>query len=182
MTSKKKQSFYPVFAFLLFFPVLSLAGDKPSPIIPEKTIAPHDADIRHGEVFKTLADFKKNNRMSLIRRFEEKGKPVMSMSRQDRKKKKVYLDLKNEAEFWGYASGLKTDLVDNYLAVHKNTTDNDRTKVGEEANQIAYSVVKGIEKLRDLYNIHAFPLVHNFIIDIGLASRGACKHWAEGIF
>lgn len=181
MKAKKKWAVRLVWVFLFLFPSILPAFDKPSPIVPETTIAPHDADRRLEEITKALADFKKDNPMSLIRRFEEKGKPALSMSRKDRRKKRDYLELGREAEFWGYASGLKKDLVNNYVSVHGNAPDDDLAKVGEEANQIAYSVVKGIEKLRDLYNIHTFPLVHNFIIDIGLASRGGCKHWAEDI-
>ena len=182
MTLKNKQAFQFVLGgCLLIFSSGVHAADLPSPIVPEKTPAPYDADGRLEEVTRTLADFKRETNSSLIRRFDEKGKPTMSMSRKDRQKKRYYLDLKKEAEFWGYVSALKNDLVNNYIAIHKNAPDDDRTKVGEEANQIAYSVVKGIEKLRDFYNIHTFPLVHNFIIDIGLASRGGCKHWAEDL-
>lgn len=124
-----------------------------------------------------LADLKAQTNPSLLRQFEEKGKVTPSMSRKNRQKKKAYRELTREVEFWGYAAGLKKDLVKSYAAVHGETPP----EAQAEANQLAYSVIKAIEKLRDLYNIHTFPLVHNFIIDIGLASRGGCKHWAEDV-
>jgi len=105
----------------------------------------------------------------------------MSMSRAQRRKKAEYHDLKSAVWFWGKVARLKKDLVHTYLKQYPNVGESDQESMEFEANKLAFQLIQNIERLQKEYKIHTFPIMHNLFLDLKLAKRGACKHWAEDL-
>lgn len=140
-----------------------------------------DSEERFMELAEQFKQFKRGASSYLIRLFEEKGRPIMALKTSQRKKKAEYLNLKKSVKFWGQVAKLKKDLVKNYLDHYPDTSLEEKEKMEREADGLAFNLIQGIERLQAEYKIHTFPLIHNFLIDIKLAKRGACKHWAEDL-
>lgn len=140
-----------------------------------------DSEQKFEQLALQYQQFKKQTSPSLIRSFEQRGKPIMALTRAQRKLKAEYLDLKQSVWFWGKVSQLKKDLLNSYLKQYPDTSETDRDSMENEANKLAFQVIQNIERLQKEYKIHTFPIVHNLFLDLKLAKRGACKHWAEDL-
>ncbi len=147
--------------------------------------------------------WEKSHNASLIRRFNENNrKPLSGLSKKEKRFQKEYKELKKNFSYWNEVYHLKQALIETYKGVGagskpaqavrnlcrgepmcspRPTHGSATTQMEDEANRLAIKLIQGIMRLAEEYKINTFPLVHNFLINFGLAKRGACKHWAEDI-
>lgn len=128
-----------------------------------------------------LSNFEAHTNASTLRVFNEnmlQGQKLLSSK--DQKARTRYLELKNQVGHWEYVSRLSQSLMANFFRTTLKSPEAEK-EISIEADHLAQALISGIENLRKVYKIHSFPLIHNFMIDLKLAKRGACKHWAEDL-
>lgn len=88
---------------------------------------------------------------------------------QDKKRRARYAVLRDEVAFWTTVVDLQHELV------------NMAPSSGDEASVMASQLVSEILRLNKTYKVRLTPWTQNLLINMKLAKRGFCRHWAEDL-
>lgn len=142
-----------------------------------------DASVMYQTLLKQKKSFEKQYSY-LLTAFDSKNyKAIKNLNSNQQQLKQDYIDLKQRFVFWSYVSQLQKALITQYNQFHVPGNSDARHQLYEETYRLSKSLVENIQLLQKRYKmgVASFPIVHNFMIDLGLKKRGACKHWAEDL-